>query len=187
MLSDAGWIEKFHSKVDRSGGPWSCWPWLGGLAGSDGYGGGPSLPMSLGWLKPSGAARALPAHRIAHAFGVGYFSDSQAMRHSPACNAPGGARKLCCNPRHLTPGTDMDNMKDRMHEGTTTTKKVSDVHVMAARVLHGVRPKTFNVRVLSAMFGGTPANMKKIIHRHHRKHAPEWSDVRPAPPQSYQA
>jgi len=181
MLNDVAWVENFHAKVDRSGGLTACWPWLGGLSGSDGYG-GTTLPQSLGWLKPYGGSRRLPAHRVALALDVGSFSDAQAIRHAVVCSKNGGAGKRCCNPRHLTPGTTKENADDKRAEGITTDQKVSDTHVMAARVLHRVRPKAFGARALSAMFGGTSRGMKCILARRSRKNAPEWSAVRPQPP-----
>jgi hypothetical protein len=178
MLTNEAWIAKFHAKVDSSGGPDACWPWLGGLSGSDGYG-GTTLPKSLGWLKPYGGTRRLPAHRVALALSVGHFSEAQAIRHAAVCSASGGAGKLCCNPRHLAPGTDKDNFRDWKAEGTTSRRKVSDTHVMAARVLHRVNPKVFNPRKLAAMFGGASMTMKNILARRTRVNAPEWDDVRP--------
>jgi hypothetical protein len=96
----------FWSKVDRSGGPLVCWPWLGayhskGRGRSGTYGDffqrrDPRIPRI--------------AHRAAWYFTHGPIPEGLLLLHD--CDNP-----PCCNPSHLHPGTNLDNMADRDLKG----------------------------------------------------------------------
>ena len=84
--------ERLWAKVDTSGGPEACWPWLGGCAG-DGY----------GTMKVNG--KTVYVHRI-----VARALPDQHVRHS--CDNP-----PCCNPAHVVAGTQIANMADMVTKG----------------------------------------------------------------------
>lgn len=87
--------DRFWNKVDRSGGPDSCWLWLGSLM-SRGYG-----QFSVG---PRGGAKNWRTHRLAYELSVGPIPDGMALDH--LCR-----NRRCCNPRHLEPVTTAENNK----------------------------------------------------------------------------
>jgi hypothetical protein len=87
---------RFWSKVDRSGGPDACWPWMAGMF-STGYGA----------FKVEG--RTVKASRMAYELAYGPLGSRQALHH---CDNP-----PCCNPRHLYGGTVQDNVRDRDSRG----------------------------------------------------------------------
>lgn len=92
-------LDRFASKVDRGGGEDSCWEWM--AAKNDrGYGkigkGGDE-----GWVF---------AHRVAYEAAYGDIPDGQVVMHS--CDNPG-----CCNPRHLSVGTQSQNLGDMRAKG----------------------------------------------------------------------
>jgi len=83
--------------IDPFGGLSSCWLYVGKRWHKDGYG------------YPKRNQKAVLAHRWSyeHHYNVQLTSDT-VIRHT--CDNP-----ACCNPLHLLPGTQGDNIKD-MHE-----------------------------------------------------------------------
>lgn len=92
----------FWSRVDKSGGPDACWPWMG--------------PMTdFGYGKFRVWNRTRTSHRLAIEFtngpiqtGSGYHGTCVLHR----CDNP-----PCCNPAHLWLGTNADNAADRNAKG----------------------------------------------------------------------
>ena len=92
----------FWARVDRSGGPDACWPWLDHI-NECGYG------MFYG-----GQRR---AHRIAYQLLVGLIPPGLELDHTCHTEAcPGGRECLhrrCVNPAHLEPVTKSENARRR--------------------------------------------------------------------------
>jgi len=96
-------VEVFWSKVDRSGGPDACWPWMG-ARDQDGY----------GLFRPPKATRrpTRRAHRFALELKLGRpLAPAMQARHAVCDNQP------CCNPAHLLAGTGLDNSRDMVAHG----------------------------------------------------------------------
>jgi hypothetical protein len=74
--------ERFWAKVDQSGGPHACWPWLAGISYPSGYG-------NIWW---NGFTRS--AHRIAYELAVGEIPSGLTLDH--LCRV-----RHCVNPAHL--------------------------------------------------------------------------------------
>jgi hypothetical protein len=89
-------VDRFWSKVDRSGGPDACWPWTGEV-GHHGYG-----RFSLG-------TQAYRAHRMAWHLTTGQTLTPDVIIRHVVCDKP-----ICCNPSHLAPGSQQDNVADRV-------------------------------------------------------------------------
>ena len=89
--------EYFWSRVDRSGGPDACWPWMGEQS-ARGY----------GRFRINGSA--FQATRIALALTLGSLDVAQMACHR--CDNP-----PCCNPGHLFPGTTLENKTDSVRKG----------------------------------------------------------------------
>lgn len=86
------------SRVDTSGGPGACWPWLGAIS-SRGYG------------KLSVKSRAYYAHRLALEHKIGRpIKPGMLACHS--CD-----NRSCCNPGHIWEGTSRDNIMDMFSKG----------------------------------------------------------------------
>ena len=88
--------QRFWTRVDRSGGGDSCWPWTG--ACRVGYG-------AVAWC-----GRVEGTHRVAWTLSHGPIPDGMHVLHR--CDV-----RPCCNPSHLFLGTNADNISDRMAKG----------------------------------------------------------------------
>ena len=112
--------EEFWEYVDQSGGPDACWPWAGRVNGR-GYG--------WAWHSIYGT---MAAHRLAYTLEVGPIPTGLQILHE--CDF-----KLCCNPKHLHPGTQKQNMEECAERGRTAlgerggSHKLSEENVIQIR------------------------------------------------------
>lgn len=94
---DENSIARFWTKVDKRG-PDECWPWIG-CRNTKGYG---TLSRSLG---RRGRSQHYLAHRFSWEAVNGPVPTGLYILHS--CDNP-----PCCNPAHLRPGSQQDNVSD---------------------------------------------------------------------------
>ena len=90
--------KRFWPRVDTSGGPDACWPFLGGVDHKDGYG--------RFWYDGD----TIPAHRAAL-----LISGITVPKATPVCHTCDNPP--CCNPRHLFVGSNLDNIVDMVGKG----------------------------------------------------------------------
>lgn len=163
--SREGTAERFWSKVDKSGGPDSCWRWLAALD-TAGYG-----KFSVG---PKGANFMVRASRFALATRIGDFGDLFACH---TCD-----NKWCCNPAHLFPGTPKDNAVDCMNKGRTNKGakwfahernhvhiKLDEATVMELRAL---RSAGAGVTDLAKSVGLSEGAMSRVLRGERWRHVP---------------
>lgn len=95
-------VDRFWAKVER-GSLTECWEWQ--ASRSSGYG---NVRTMSGYQK---------AHRVSYFLHTGDQPGDRVIRHR--CDNP-----PCCNPHHLEPGTQADNMQDMMERGRQGTGHV---------------------------------------------------------------
>ena len=102
--------ERLWEKVDRTGGPESCWLWIGSKANR------------YGKLEVAGKARGV--HVISWELRHGPVPDGLCVCH----NCPGGDNPYCVNPAHLFLGSNAENIRDRDRKGRTARGAKSGKH-----------------------------------------------------------
>lgn len=148
--------DRLWSRVDRSGGPDACWPWVGGGGHVFGY----------GQIWDADLGRAEGAHRVAYRLVNGAIpEDAPCIRHT--CDNP-----PCCNPAHLVAGTQSENLGDMSARGRRGSYdrrgesnpfarlSASDVREIRARYAAGERPKA-----IGRSYGVTRSCVGRIVSR----------------------
>lgn len=102
--------ERFWEKIDTSGGPDACWPWMGARL-QGGYG--------QFWVGNN-------RKELAHRFSLALKLQRALLPNMEAChtchNPP------CCNPKHLYEGTHAENVHDMVTSGRQVPKDNSLPH-----------------------------------------------------------
>ena len=128
---------RFWSKVDRSGGPNKCWPWLAGKD-KDGYG--------KFWMING---RTIRSHRYA----IGLLEPGNPRddvgKHS--CDHP-----WCCNPSHINEGTQARNQKEKVERGRSlqgTKHPRAKIDEKTALKIKKLRKQGFTYSAIAKRFG----------------------------------
>ena len=90
--------ERFWSKVDKCAGEDACWPWTGSRTRG-------------GYAQVGYAGRVSYVHRLANTLAIGEIPDGLQLDH---VRVRGCADTACCNPRHLEPVTQRENLHRAM-------------------------------------------------------------------------
>lgn len=109
-------LSDFWPLVDRSGGFFACWPWLGPKR-SDGYG--------AFWCDEiAGHGRHNMAHRVAYYLHHGVWPEPVCMHLCEEDVAPDEySYRLCCNPAHLSADTPRANAQHAVRNGRLPFQK----------------------------------------------------------------
>lgn len=157
---------RFLAKVDQSGGPDSCWPWLGEKT-DRGYGKARVRPHTT-----------RKAHRLAWIRVHGEIETGLCVCHH--CD-----NRLCCNPAHLFLGTGAENTADMISKGraafqqpgyvpprppTDRTRRFTEAQILEIRKLHAVRGLGYGR--IARRFGCHAATIACIVKRRTWAHLP---------------
>ena len=138
---------RFWAKVDRSGGPDACWPWMA-YCHRNGH----------GLVKVTNISKSpLFAHRLGYIIQTGKDPGAALLRHT-CDNAP------CCNAKHLIEGTHLENMQD-MVERNRSAKGERNGNVKLeeeqVRAIKALPPSIPNARV-AKLFGVSASAVQQI-------------------------
>lgn len=163
--------ERVWRRVDKSGGPDACWPFAEAGRNAKGYGVLGGRPKNL-------------AHRVAYEAANGPIPDDLFVLHR--CDNP-----PCCNPAHLFPGTNTDNMRDMSAKGRAADMrnercgkaKLSDAQIAAIRSRWAAGETQ---RELTAEYGVSEGHLHRVVSGERRPaedgsalpgRSPEASDI----------
>jgi len=99
--------QRFWARIDQSGGPDACWPWLGSKH-RRGYG------QVSGWHGPGYTCKVIQTHLAAYILTYGPVPAPLVLDHichTRACDLGDSCpHRACCNPKHLEPVTRTVNV-----------------------------------------------------------------------------
>jgi hypothetical protein len=119
--------EKFFTLVDRPTTPEACWGWHGAMQG-------PYGSCRLGDIKPVKAHVA--SYLIHHGMTLDQIPDDPTRPGFKLSVLHSCRSKTCCNPRHLSLGTHVENMEQRRREKTKSADRLSFDDVLAVISLY---------------------------------------------------
>ena len=139
---------RFALRVDRSGGPDACWPWLGPIARN-----------SYGITSYYGGRTWWYTHRLAYAMAHGAIPDGQDVCHR--CDV-----RRCCNPAHLFAGSRLDNMRDAMVKGRTARGRGLPNTKLSEAIVREIRRAAaagIQGKILASQYGVSPMTVSDIL------------------------
>lgn len=105
------------------------------------------------------------AHRAAYELFVGPIGDSKMVRHS--CDTPS-----CCQPHHLSVGSQVDNMSDAVTRERTSRGEARPSAKMTDDKVREIRRRypSESCKSLGQEFGLNERNIRKIVRRQTWRH-----------------
>lgn len=143
-LYDQRFISRYQSKIEKRGRH-QCWPWLG-----------TPDTCSIGYGRISRAGKLLYAHRVGWELANAVpIPAGQVIRHS--CDNP-----ICCNPNHLVPGRQADNVADMNGRGRGRPHLTKD-KVLLIDGLARYNPEHWTHARLSARFEVSETAIRRLL------------------------
>lgn len=158
--------ENFWSKVAVSEDEGECWPWSGCVS-STGYG-------VVRWN-----GKPLLVHRVAAWLSGLIPSPSRNIRDHKSVLMHGCDNKLCCNPNHLFPSTQSENVYEQHRKGRRKVKR-GEQHDAAAvtdkvakEIYDLYHTQKVTMQSVGDMYGVSRAVVEGIVYRKRYRHIHE--------------
>lgn len=149
----AEYAEAFWSRV-KVGDASECWPWLGPVDDLKGY----------GEIAKCGVMPERKAHRVAYTLVKGPIPKGKLLMHS--CDNP-----PCCNPSHLSPGTELENTQDSVRKGRRAMPPTQKLTAEDVRQIRAIGTSATQAAI-GLLFGVTGRNIGSILARESWAHVP---------------
>lgn len=144
-------LERFWAKVEVRGAD-DCWEWTA-YRDANGYG------------KIGVAGKACLAHRLAYFIEYNIDPVNQFICH--ACDNPS-----CCNPAHLWPGTNRDNIQDASRKGRISRGEHRNTARLTEHDVRDICRSTASHTCLAKRYGVSPPTVGEIKRGKSWKHVP---------------
>jgi len=130
-----------------------CWPWSG-----------PTHAKGYGEIARCAVMPERKAHRVAYTLAVGAIPPGLVLMHS--CDNP-----RCCNPSHLTPGTNLQNTQDSVRKGRRAPVPTTKLTVEQVREIRAIGD-TQTRKEIGVRYGISGRNVLSILRRESWAHIP---------------
>lgn len=159
VARDASLADRIQRRIAPGLDPDECWIWRGAL-------GGKKRRTGVGYGKFTVAGKQYDAHRVSYELHTGTkIPPGMHIRHS--CDNP-----LCVNPRHLSIGTNADNVGDMVSRMRQTYGERNPRAVLTDQDVLDIRASTEPTSVLMARYGVTQTCIDGVRARRSWKHLP---------------
>lgn len=144
--------ERFWVRVEKTGGLDACWPWMG-YRNPDGYG-------QVGSYTLAGKKRMFLTNRVAWELTNGPIPEGKSILHS--CDNP-----PCCNPRHLSPGTKLENNREAKRKGRKAVGEKSGSARLSHEQVNKIRERyatgDISQHALGREYGVTAMTINRLV------------------------
>lgn len=148
----------FWQKVDKTSSPNGCWIWTGAKH-PEGYG---------QFVNPS--LKDIRAHRISWIFERGEIPEGLKVLHK----CPGTHNRSCVNPEHLYLGTQADNIRDAVEQGTYNRPHGTNAYnaILTDDAVREIRRdyRYGTGKILAAKFGVKVCTVRDVANHKSWKH-----------------
>lgn len=149
---EASMLDRILRRIEPGLSESECWPWLGAI-------GGRKSSTGIGYGKFTVQGRQYDAHRVSwELHNKRSVPDGMHILHT--CDNP-----LCVNPRHLSTGTNEDNVADMVGKRRHTYGERNPMSILTEEAILDIRSSNLNPDALASKYGVSRATINKVLAR----------------------